>query len=91
MGGKGCRCADQDFGAEFDHAAVVNLSADRHARARLPGILKYRGLDDEAKLATRLAKIENLISSMQAALNDLEGTLVSVLAVEACAGPGKRR
>lgn len=45
------------------------------SHARVPAILRYRGMEAEALMATRLINIESLISSIQLVLDDLQSTL----------------
>lgn len=48
------------------------MSAVSHNHARLPGILRYRGMESEAVMAARLVKIESLIANLRSILGDLE-------------------
>ncbi len=45
-----------------------------HRHARVPAILRYRGMEAEALMATRLINIESLIASIQLVLDDAQST-----------------
>lgn len=45
-----------------------------HGHARVPAILRYRGMEAEALMATRLINIETLVASIQLVLDDLRST-----------------
>lgn len=45
-----------------------------HRHARAPAILRYRGMEAEALMATRLINIETLIASVQLVLDDAQST-----------------
>ena len=51
------------------------MSAVSHNHARLPGILRYRGMENEAVMAARLVKIESLIANLESILSDLEASM----------------
>ncbi len=46
-----------------------------HRHARVPAILRYRGMEVEALMATRLINIESLVASIQLVLDDAQSTL----------------
>ncbi len=48
-------------------------SIDR-TRARVPAVLRYRGMEAEALLATRLINIETLVAGIRLVLDDLRPT-----------------
>ncbi len=73
-----CQCAKSTSSAEVGLAMSDTPSAISHRHAKLPGILKYRGLNDEAAAAAHLVKLETLMSTLQAALDDLDLSVVEI-------------
>ncbi len=45
------------------------------SRARVPAVLRYRGMEAEALMATHLINVESLVASIQLVLDDLRPTL----------------
>ncbi len=79
MNNNSCQCAKRSASAQTEFAAAENTSAISHNHRRIPGILKYRGFDDEAKAAARLVRIETLMATLQEALDDLDLTMMDLL------------
>lgn len=49
--------------------------ATESSRARVPALLRYRGLEREALMAARLADVESLAAAIQLVLDDLQSIL----------------
>jgi len=79
MNKNSCQCAKRSSSAQTEFVAAENISVISHNHRRIPGILKYRGFDEEAKTAARLVKIEALMATLQDALDDLDLTMVDLL------------
>lgn len=81
-----CQCVEAKSGIETATVLTEKFPAAHHRAAQLPSILKYRGLDEEAVEAARAIKIETLMATLQAALDDLDLTVVDLLAPDGDAG-----
>lgn len=73
-----CQCANRTINADSEFNPAEKFPTVRHRRAQMPSILKYRGLDNEAVEAARTIKIETLMATLQAALDDLDLSLVDL-------------
>jgi len=82
MSNSQCQCAKSPSSAETGPAMAETTSTIRHRHAKLPAILKYRGLDNEAAAAAHLVKLETLMTTLQAALDDLDLSVVNIRAPE---------
>jgi hypothetical protein len=71
----GCECVACKCAAEASIKEAASTSAVSHNHARLPGILRYRGMESEAVMAARLVKIESLIANLWSILGDLEASM----------------
>jgi hypothetical protein len=65
-----CKCA-----AEASIKEAASMSAVSHNHARLSGILRYRGMENEAVMAARLIKIESFIANLRSITGDLEASM----------------
>ncbi len=75
MNRNGCQCVACACSAEGTIGAAADLQAVHHNHARLPGVLRYRGLVNEAGMAARLAKVELLIFNLRSVLGDLDASI----------------
>lgn len=75
MSKNGCQCADCTCPVEAGITAAASMSAVSHNHRRLPGVLRYRGLENEAVMAARLVKVESLIATLQSVLDDLDASM----------------
>jgi hypothetical protein len=71
----GCRCAECRCPVDAGVATAVRLPDVSYQHSRLPGVLRYRGLEDEALAAARLVKFESLIITLRAVLDDLDASM----------------
>lgn len=71
----GCEGVASRCAAEASIKEAASMSAVSHNHARLPGILRYRGMENEAVMAARLVKIESLIANLRSILGDLEASM----------------
>jgi hypothetical protein len=78
MSNSQCQCAKISSSAEAGPAMAETASTISHRHARLPAILRYRGLDEEAAAATHLIKLETLMFTLQAALDDLDLSVMEI-------------
>jgi len=74
-----CQCANRALNADSNPVAAGKIPAATHRPAQLPSILRYRGLEKEAVEAARVIKIETLMATLQAALDDLDLSVVDLL------------
>ena len=74
-----CKCA-----AEASIKEAASMSAVSHNHARLPGILRYRGMENEAAMAARLIKIESFIANLRSILGDLEASMTLATPTVCC-------
>ena len=70
-----CQCADRTCPVETEITAAASMSLVSHNHRRLPGVLRYRGLENEAAMAARLVKVESLIATLQSVLDDLDASM----------------
>ncbi len=77
-----CQCAERTFNPDSEVVPVKISPAIPHRQAQMPSVLKYRGLDTEAAEAARAVKIASLMATLQAALDDLDLSVVDLLAPE---------
>lgn len=75
MSKNGCQCSDCACPAEAEITAAAGMSTVDHNHRRLPGVLRYRGLENEAVMAARLVKVESLVATLQSVLNDLDASM----------------
>jgi hypothetical protein len=75
MSGNDCRCVACACATEAEIKAASSLSAASHNHTRLPSVLRYRGLENEAVMAARLVKVESLIATLQSVLDDLDASM----------------
>ena len=61
--------------AEASSKEAASMSAVGHNHARLPGILRYRGMENEAVMAARMVKIESRIANLRSMLGDFEAPM----------------
>jgi len=78
MSNNQCQCVKSSSFAEAGLAMAKTASIISHRHAKLPAILRYRGLDDEAAAAAHLVKLETLMATLQAALDDLDLSVVEI-------------
>ena len=71
----GCESVACKSAAEASIKEAASMSAVSHNHARLPGILRYRGMENEAVMAARLVKIESYIANLRSFLGDLEASM----------------
>ncbi len=92
MSQKNCLCSACVCTADHDVRAASGMSGVDHNHARLPAILRYRGMENEAVIAARLCKVESLIWSLQSVLDDIDTAIVTPVhtdvGVEAAADAG---
>ncbi len=85
-------CVECACSADFSVAAAAGMPGVNHNHARLPGVLRYRGMENEAVMAARLVKVESLIWNLQSVLHDLDTAMgapvTSGVCVEAAADIG---
>jgi hypothetical protein len=74
MNKNSCQCADCTCPVEAEITAAARMSGVSHNHRRLPGVLRYRGLENEAVMAARLVKVESLIATLQSVLDDLDAS-----------------
>lgn len=91
MGKNTCQCASRTLNSDNEVVPAETLSTARNRRAQMPSILKYRGLDTEALEAARAIKIESLMATLQAALDDLDLSVVDLLSPKTDAKLVKQR
>ncbi|MFQ5774948.1 MAG: hypothetical protein ACE5GS_10545 [Kiloniellaceae bacterium] len=72
MNASACRCEACTCAAAAEIKAAASTPAVDHNHARLPGVLRYRGLDNEAVMAARMVKVESLVATLRAVLDDLD-------------------
>ena len=71
----GCEGVAGKCAAEASIKEAASMSAVSHNHARLPGILRYRGMESEAVMAARIVKIESRIVNLRSMLGDLKAPM----------------
>ena len=71
----GCQCVACRCAADATIKAAASIVDVGHNRASLPGVLRYRGMENEAVMAARLVKIESLIANLRSVLGGLEASM----------------
>ncbi len=71
----GCQCVACSCAADATIKAAASMADVGHNRARLPSVLRYRGMENEAVMAARLVKIESLIANLRSVLGGLEASM----------------
>ncbi len=80
MGRAKCRCIACVCSAEAAIGATEEIRGVSHNHARLPGVLRYRGLENEAAMAARLVNVETLVCSLRSVLEDLDDPIAAWVA-----------
>ena len=75
MSQNGCQYNDWTHPVEAQMVAAATLSAVGHNHRRLPGVLRYRGLENEAVAVARLVKVESLVATLTSVLDDLDALM----------------
>lgn len=74
-----CQCVDRTLNADRQFTLAGKIPATDHRSKQLPSVLRYRGLENEAVEAARVIKIETLMTTLLAALDDLDLSVVDFL------------
>jgi len=82
-----CQCTQCACSTASEFAAATDRLDIDHNHKRLPGILRYRGLENEAELAARLVKIESLMVTLQSVRDDLDASMAGLLTYNIGAPP----
>lgn len=79
MSQKNCLCNACAYTTDCGARAAAGMPGVDHNHARLPAVLRYRGMENEAVIAARLCKVESLISSLQSVLDDIDTAIVTAV------------
>ncbi len=79
MSKNACQCANRALNADNEPVPAGKTLTAIRRHAQQPGVLRYRGLEKEAVEAARVIKIETLMATLQAALDDLDLSVVDLL------------
>ncbi len=58
-----------------ENTTSANAPTNSHDHERFIGVLRYRGLENEAVMAARLVKVESLKATLQSVLSDLDASI----------------
>ena len=87
MAKNGCECVARMCAAEASIEEAASMFAVSHYHARLPGILRYRGMENQAAMAARLVRIESLVANLWSILGDLEASMALATASDLTGEP----
>ena len=88
---KNCQCTPKPSGQKFNCSTSARVFELSHKRARLPAVLRYRGLDDEAEKASWMLDIETNLAALQEAVTRLDSSMASLVSSFSESSNVKRR